>query len=124
METRKAARRFADTWRSGWAGHDVEAILALYAEDAVHRSMPFRPEHRGRAAIGEYVRWSFAEETVVRVDFGTPMVDGDTAVAEFRVHSLENGEPITLAGCVIARFDANGLAVETRDYWHTAPGHL
>ncbi|RBQ19270.1 nuclear transport factor 2 family protein [Spongiactinospora rosea] len=108
MDTRQAALRFTGTWRRGWAEHDVEAIIALYAPDAVHRSMPFRPEHRGRAAIEEYIRWSFADETPVSVEFGTPLVDG---------------EPVTLAGCVFARFGADGLAVETRDYWHTARGH-
>ncbi|PZG51503.1 hypothetical protein C1I98_08375 [Spongiactinospora gelatinilytica] len=123
MDTRQAALRFTGTWRRGWAEHDVEAIIALYAQDAVHRSMPFRPEHRGRAAIEEYIRWSFADETPVSVEFGTPLVDGDTAAAEFKVRSLDDGEPVTLAGCVFARFGADGLAVETRDYWHTTQGH-
>ncbi|MCQ4206086.1 nuclear transport factor 2 family protein [Streptomyces longispororuber] len=123
-DTGRAARRFVAAWEAGWAGHDVDALLTLYAEDCVHRSMPFRAPHRGRAALGEYLRWSFVDERPVDVRFGEPVVGpGGVAVAEFRVLAEEDGRPTTLAGCVFVRFDDAGLAVETRDYWHTADGH-
>ncbi|GII53763.1 hypothetical protein Pth03_21520 [Planotetraspora thailandica] len=124
MEAREAARRFVRTWERGWAVHDVETIVSLYAEDCVHRSMPFRPAHHGRAELADYIRWSFENEQVETVRFGEPYVDGDTAVAEFVVTSREDGKPATLAGCVIVRFDPSGSAVETRDYWHVAEGHV
>ncbi|MFE5813673.1 nuclear transport factor 2 family protein [Streptomyces sp. NPDC056479] len=124
METREAAERFVRVWRRAWAEHDVDALLELYAEDCVHRSMPFRGPHRGRAELAAYLRWSFAGERVTDVRFSAPVVGQDgVAVAEFRVLGEEDGEPVTLAGCVLARFDAAGLAVETRDYWHTVGGH-
>ncbi|MER5935974.1 nuclear transport factor 2 family protein [Streptomyces sp. NPDC001928] len=124
METRDAAQRFVRVWRRAWAEHDVDALLELYAESCVHRSMPFREPHRGRAELAEYLRWSFAAERVTDVRFSAPVVGaGGVAVAEFRVLAEEEGAPITLAGCVLARFDAAGLAVETRDYWHTVEGH-
>lgn len=121
MNARAAAQRFADTWQHGWTHHDVEAVAALYAEDAEHTSMPFRPTHQGKQAIVDYIRWSFAEETDPQVRFGTPLVDGDQAAIEFRVQAQENGKPVTLAGCVFVRFDRDGLAVQTRDYWHAKP---
>ncbi|GGT40076.1 nuclear transport factor 2 family protein [Streptomyces chromofuscus] len=124
MDTREAAERFVRVWQRGWAEHDVEALLALYAEECVHRSMPFREPHRGHAGLGAYLRWSFAGERVTDVRFSAPVVgQNGVVVAEFRVLSEEDGEPATLAGCVFVRFDADGLAVETRDYWHTADGH-
>ncbi|MBT2225386.1 nuclear transport factor 2 family protein [Nonomuraea sp. NEAU-A123] len=124
MDTRTAAQNFADTWQHGWTHHDADRIAALYSHDAVHTSMPFRPPHRGRGAITDYIRWSFSTETAPQVTFATPIVDGDQAVIEFRVHATDDGTPITLAGCVIARFDTDGLAVQTRDYWHTTNGHV
>lgn len=124
MDTRAAAQRFADTWQHGWAHHDTDAIVALYRDDAVHISMPFRPPHEGRAAIADYVRWSFTGETDPQVTFAAPLVDGDQAAIEFRVHALDDDRPVTLAGCVLVRFDADGLAVRTRDYWHTTDGHV
>ncbi|KOG43599.1 nuclear transport factor 2 family protein [Streptomyces resistomycificus] len=123
MQTREAAERFVRVWERGWAGHDVDALLELYAEDCVHRSMPFREPHRGRAELAGYLRRSFAEERVTDVRFSPPLVGpGGVAVAEFRVLATECGEPSTLAGCVFVRFDAAGAAVETRDYWHTVAG--
>ena len=124
METREAAERFVRVWERAWAEHDVDALLELYAEDCLHRSMPFRAPHRGREALAAYLRWSFAKERVTDVRFSAPVVGQDgVAVAEFRVLAEEGGEPSTLAGCVFVRFDDAGLAVEARDYWHTADGH-
>ncbi|MET9908120.1 nuclear transport factor 2 family protein [Streptomyces sp. NPDC006476] len=124
MDTREAAERFVRVWERGWAAHDVDALLDLYAGDCVHRSMPFREPHRGRAELAAYLSWSFERERVTDVRFSPPVVGQDgIAVAEFRVLSEEDGVPSTLAGCVFVRFDADGLAVETRDYWHDTDGH-
>ncbi|MFF7391840.1 nuclear transport factor 2 family protein [Streptomyces scabiei] len=125
MDTAEAAERFVGVWQRAWAAHDVDAILQLYARDCVHRSMPFREPHRGHDELTEYLRWSFTDERVEDVRFSEPMVGPDgVAVAEFRVLSQVNEEdPQTLAGCVFVRFDASGLAVESRDYWHLVPVH-
>ncbi|WP_367325221.1 nuclear transport factor 2 family protein [Streptomyces sp. HUAS ZL42] len=124
METHAAAERFVRVWERAWAAHDVDALLGLYAEQCVHRSMPFREPHRGREALAEYLLWSFAAERVTDVRFSPPVLGQDgVAVAEFRVLADEGGAPTALAGCVFVRFDDAGLAVESRDYWHTADGH-
>ncbi|MFD9394036.1 nuclear transport factor 2 family protein [Streptomyces sp. NPDC060000] len=124
MDTRAAAERFVRVWERAWASHDVAALLELYAGSCVHRSMPFREPHRGRAELAAYLRWSFTAERVTDVRFSAPVVGADgVAVAEFRVLSEEDGVAATLAGCVLVRFDDAGLAVESRDYWHTADGH-
>jgi hypothetical protein len=47
MDAETAAHRWADTWSHAWPQRDVEAIAALYADTAVHRSTPFRPTRRG-----------------------------------------------------------------------------
>jgi uncharacterized protein (TIGR02246 family) len=62
MDSQAAARRWAATWTAAWQAHDVEAVVALYAEDCVHRSTPFRPPHRGRQAVRDYVTQAFADE--------------------------------------------------------------
>lgn len=125
MDPTRAARRFVRVWERAWAAHDVDAIVELYAVDCVHRSMPFREPHRGRDELAAYVRWSFATEQTTDVRFSEPIVGQDgLAVAEFRVLAEENGQPSSLAGCVFARFDAAGLAVETRDYWHSTPAYV
>ncbi|MFJ6834357.1 nuclear transport factor 2 family protein [Streptomyces sp. NPDC091209] len=124
MDTTTAARRFVRVWERAWADHDVEAILELYSDTCVHRSMPFREPHRGRDELAAYLRWSFASETTSDVRFSEPLIGQDgRAAAEFRVLAEEDGRPSTLAGCVFVRFDAAGRAVETRDYWHSTSAH-
>jgi ketosteroid isomerase-like protein len=106
--------------------HDVEAVVALYAESCVHRSTPFREPHRGRAGVREYLATAFADESdVIDVRFSTPLVDGVRAWVEYRaaVHNGD-GDPMTLAGSAIARFDPDGLIIESRDYWHQTAGHI
>jgi uncharacterized protein (TIGR02246 family) len=125
MEPHEAADRWATTWTSAWRAHDVEAVVAMYAEDCVHRSTPFRPPHVGRQAVREYVAGAFAEERQVNdVRFGTPVVEGDRACVEYwaRFRDQEDAA-MTLAGCAMARFDAAGRVTEARDYWHLREGH-
>ena len=125
MDTREAAVRWANTWVSAWESHDVDAVVALYADACVHRSAPFREPHRGRQGVREYVVGAFAEESaVVTVYFGEPLVDGQRASVEYRAESLDrDGAPITLAGSAFAHFDSEGLLTEVRDYWHETAGH-
>ena len=125
MDALEAAHRWASTWVAAWSAHDVEAVVALYAEDCVHRSTPFRSPHVGRDGVRAYVREAFAEEQQVdEVRFGAPVVEGDRACVEYwtRFHD-RRGAPMTLAGCGIARFDPDGLVVEVQDYWHLREGH-
>jgi hypothetical protein len=99
--------------------------VALHAEDCVHRSAPFRPPSVGRRGVRDYVVTAFAEEQgVADVRFSEPVVQGDRACVEYWVRLFdEDGEPATLAGCAMARFDADGLVAEARDYWDMTPGH-
>lgn len=126
MDVRSAAARWADTWVAAWRSHDVDAVVALYAEGCVHRSAPFRTPHRGRAGVREYVAGAFADESVVvDVRFGVPVVNGDRACVEYWATVRDrDGAPVTLAGSAFARFDAGGLITEARDYWHQTAGHV
>ena len=125
MDPEEAARRWAATWTTAWQAHDVEAVVALYAEGCVHRSAPFRPPHRGRQAVRDYVTQAFAaERRVDDVRFATPVVEGDRACVEYWTTFLDShGTAMTLAGCAMARFDADGRITEARDYWHLEQGH-
>jgi uncharacterized protein (TIGR02246 family) len=125
MDAQAAARRWPATWTAAWQAHDVEAVVALYAEDCVHRSTPFRPPHRGRQAVRDYVAQAFADEQRIDdVRFDPPVVQGDRACVEYRASFLDqHGMAMTLAGCAMAQFDADGRITEARDYWHLQEGH-
>jgi uncharacterized protein (TIGR02246 family) len=125
VDPKEAARRWAATWTAAWRAHDVEPVVALYADDCVHRSTPFRPPHRGRQAVRDYVTQAFADERRIDdVRFGAPVVEADRAFVEYWARFLDrHGTAMTLAGCAVARFAADGRIIEARDYWHLEEGY-
>jgi hypothetical protein len=118
MNTADAAKRWADEWQRAWHEHDSDRVAALYAEGASFRSAPFRELQDPRA----YVEWAFADEDSAEPHFGEPIVSGDQATVEWWTVSTSGGEVSTLAGVSLLRFDASGLVVDERDYWHLEPG--
>jgi ketosteroid isomerase-like protein len=122
VETREAARRWARTWAEAWPTRDVDAIVALQAEGGEHWASMFRPYH-GRAGLRDYLNGSFAEETrPAEVWFGEPQVDGGTAAVEYWAVIHTDGQPVTISGCTVLRFDGSGLVAEARDYSHVKEG--
>lgn len=89
MDPVDAAKRWADTWRTGWEQLDTEAIVALYARDVVFSSEPFREPYRGRDGVRAYVSGAFGDEANVRVHMATPIVDGDRASVSWWASLLE-----------------------------------
>jgi SnoaL-like protein len=114
------ARHWARVWAAAWPAQDVEAIVALQAEEGVHWASMFRPCH-GRAGLRAYLEECFAEETrPAEVWFGEP--SGDTV--EYWAVTYPRDEPLTISGCTVLRFDRAGLVAEARDYSHVRPGRV
>ncbi len=113
-----AARRWRATWEDAWPRHDVEAIAALYSPAAQYRALPFRDPDRGVDGVRRYLRETFAAEHDVVCRFGEPVVNEDRAAVEWWASWVEDGEPLTLAGTTMLRFDDAGLVADHRDYWN------
>ena len=120
MDTGDAARRWIDGWLRGWRALDPEPIVALYADDCLFLSHPFREPQTPRG----YVGWAFAEEDWAEPWFGVPVVDGDRAAVEWWAFVREDGRVITLAGTSLLRFREDGQCVEQRDAWAAADGRV
>jgi ketosteroid isomerase-like protein len=116
------AKRWAEGYARAWRALDPEAAAALYAEDVVVRTAPFREPVLGRAAVLEYTRRVLGEESEHEVWFGEAVEEGDRAAVEWWATYLEDGREVTLSGCSLLRFAADGLVVESRDYWHEEEG--
>ncbi len=64
MVTKESAAAFADAWFAAWNAHDVDGIMALYAEGIEHTSpfiVRYTPEGqtppksiKGKAGVGAY----------------------------------------------------------------------
>ena len=118
MDAEAAAVRWAETWPRAWRERDVEAIAALYAEEALYRAYPFREPDRTIAGVRRYLTENFGVEEEIECWFGRPVVGRDRAAVEWWATWIENGERLTLAGSTLLRFDADGLVVDHRDYWN------
>jgi len=121
----EAARCWAHEWAEGWRAHDAERIAALYADDAVFRSQPFREPHSGPAGARAYAEWAFSEEDSVECWFGEPIVSGVRAAVEYWAIVAWQGREQTIAGIAVLRFVEDGRVAEQRDYWSMQQGrHL
>jgi SnoaL-like domain len=120
VDAEQAARRWAETWAAAWPRKDVESIAALYADDAAYRALAFREPDRAP----EYLRRVFAEESGIVCRFGEPVASGHRAAVEWWATWIEDGQPITLAGTTVLRFDDEGQVVDHRDYWNQADGRV
>ena len=117
MDAEAAARRWVEGWSAGWAAADPDRIAALYAEDAVFVSQPFREPHLRRPGVREYARWAFADEETLDFSFGEPRVGRDGAAVEYWALLRSDGRERTLAGVALIRFGEDGLVAKQRDYW-------
>lgn len=96
----------------------MEAIVALYAADAIFSSEPFREPYRGRAGVREYVTAAFAAEREPRVWISPPIVDGARAAISWWCALVEDGQEATLAGTSVLRFAPDGAVLEQWDAWN------
>jgi hypothetical protein len=52
---------------------------------------------------------------------GQPVIEGDRVIVEFWTRMLGGGEPLTLVGNLLMRFDDDSLCSDLREYWQLVP---
>jgi hypothetical protein len=112
-----------EAYRRAWEDADVEAAVGLFTEEAVYRSSPFREPSVGHDGIRSYWAGATATQEETRVRIGEPIIAGDRVAAEWWATMRDEGEDITLPGCLVLRFAPDGRCEELREYWHVEPGH-
>jgi ketosteroid isomerase-like protein len=123
MNVAAAARLWSATWERAWPVKDIEAITALYADQAAYRAMAFREPDLGLSAVRGYLTRTFAAETDISCRFGEPIVTGDRAAVEWWASWTEDGQPVTMAGVTVLRFGSDGRVADHRDYWNQSATH-
>lgn len=96
----------------------MDAIAALYSDDAEYRALAFREPDIGVSGVRRYLQENFGVEDDVECWFGTPVASGDRAAIEWWATWVEEGQRLTLAGMTVLRFDDDGQIVDHRDYWN------
>ncbi|HEY7850982.1 MAG TPA: nuclear transport factor 2 family protein, partial [Ktedonobacterales bacterium] len=117
------AAAWLNAYHQAWLTHDAERVAQLFTDDALYQSHPFRPPLRGRAEIADYWRRSTPSQEELEIRWGTLIASGDHAAVEWwaTMRDTDDG-PLTLPGCLIVRFAANGLCETLREYWHVEVG--
>lgn len=110
-------------YHQAWITRDAGRLAHLFTEDAAYYSHPFRPPYQGRAAIQDYWQRATASQEDLELRWGTPIVAGNRLAVEWwaTMRDAEDGD-LTLPGCLIVRFAADGLCEELREYWHLEMG--
>ena len=119
MDATAAARAWIDGWSRTWPAKDADAVGALYTDDAVYLSHPFRERE---ASAREYARRAFADGELVEARFGEPIASGNRAAVEYWAVLVSGGKEVTLAGTAVLRFARDGRVEEHREYWSLEDG--
>jgi ketosteroid isomerase-like protein len=107
-------------YRRAWEEADTPAVLGLFSEDATYRSHPLRPVHAGHDGIAVYWTQATAGQRDVRVRFGEPIADGRRVAVEWWTTMTADGDPATVAGCLLLSFAPDGRCQALRECWHEA----
>lgn len=120
MPTRDEAVALFERRRQAWLREDVDAYLALWADDMTFQS-PVHPEPLGRAAFGDLIRQSAAFSRPLRFDFDHIAVHGPMVLAEWTIaiERRDSGQRIEWRGMSIAEI-RDGLIYAWREYWNPA----
>jgi hypothetical protein len=97
--------------------------VAAFTPDACYRSSVFREPHRGSQAIRSYWQRAAGAQHNVIVRMGQPVVGADRVVVEWwtTMTDPDQGE-VTLPGCLLLRFAADGRCSDLWEYWQLQPG--
>jgi len=92
---------WVDEYGRAWRDKDADAVVALFTEDAEYRSSPFRDPSVGSTGIRDYWMRATSSQEDADVRMGTPVVAGDRVVVEWWATMRDEGEEITLPGCLL-----------------------
>jgi class 3 adenylate cyclase/ketosteroid isomerase-like protein len=113
--------RFYAEFMRRYAGHELEAILELYAEDFVlvdHRQLGWN-ELRGHGPMREQYESVFANSPDIHGEVDEVLACDDRVIAMrvgYRGHGKQAGEFAFLFGCVTVVEDGRAVSVDHYDY--------
>jgi limonene-1,2-epoxide hydrolase len=119
---REEAVAWLEAYRRAWERADTPAAVGLFTSDARYRAHPLRPAHNGHDGIAAYWDRATAGQRDVRVRLGDPVADGHRVAAEWWTTMGADDAPVTLVGCLLLTFAADGRCRDLRECWHQTDG--
>lgn len=116
-------QRWIENYRLAWENGDADEVADLFTPDATYRSSVFREPHVGAAEIREYWQGAAGAQHGVAVRMGRPVITAERVAVEWwtTMTDPDDGE-VTLPGCLLLRFAADGRCRELWEYWQVQPG--
>jgi uncharacterized protein (TIGR02246 family) len=121
MLTRDEAAALFARRRDAWLAGDLDAYLALWADDMRFQSPVHAEPLRGKAAFADLVRHSFAFARPLSFEFSHIAVAGDFVLAEWAiaVERRDGARRVAWSGMSVAEI-RGGLIQWWREYWNPA----
>jgi len=119
MPTREEAIELFDKRRRAWLAEDVDAYLALWAEDMTFQSPVHVEPLRGKSAYAELIRQSVQFARPLRFEFAHIAVAGDMVLAEWTIaiERRDIGRIIEWRGMSVCTI-VDGTIRDWREYWN------
>jgi ketosteroid isomerase-like protein len=116
------ATQWVDRFQAHWRARDPHAVAALFTDKALYYQGPYSEPRIGREAIATHWAGTLSRQKDPVIWFGSPLAAGDRATVEWWciLHDPATGTPRNAAGCLVLRFDTDGLCTHYHEYWHSA----
>jgi len=116
-------QQWIERYRRAWETADADEIVALFTPDAWYWSSVFREPYHGSDAIRQYWLRGAGTQRKVAVQMGRPVTTPGRVAVEWWATLIDPDEgEITLPGCLLLRFAADGRCQDLWEYWQVQPG--
>lgn len=113
-----------EEYRRAWEAADADRAAALFTEKGLYRSNIYDDPHTGHEGVHAYWTGVTSTQSEVSVRMGRPFVDGDRVAVEFWTNMAVEGNPVTVAGCLLLDFAPDGRCRRLREYWNFSEDSL
>jgi hypothetical protein len=110
---------------SAWNAHDVEQVVAKFADDGDYLDVPRNSSWQGHAGIREMFHITSAHLPDYAFEYRGGFRDGERYAIEWVMSGTNSGNAIRFNGVSVGRVDDQNRIVEHRDYYsiEAAPEH-
>jgi len=120
MATPEELRQLVERYAAAVSARDIDAVLTLFAEDAVQRDPATSPPNVGHEAIGTFLRNGVGASTATTFEALAVHTAGDHVAIDFRVSvTLESGTMV-IEGIEVFTVGSDGRIAEVIAYWDDA----
>ncbi|MCW2754736.1 MAG: steroid delta-isomerase [Marmoricola sp.] len=113
MPTREQIQSTVESYIDAVGRHDLEATLAVFADDAIQEDPIGSPPNIGHAAIREFFTESFGAAFSTTLT-GPLLITGDHAAVHFTIKVETGGDPFVVRVIDVMRVNEDGLITEVR----------